>query len=372
MKIAFIVRKYQTSGGTERYTYNISNALAEKGHNITIFCNKSNITPPNRNIHIVKIPQLPLGRTIKTFWFYLCTKGLNLKNYDIVQGSGKVTAQDIYRAGGGFHKLFLREKGKQSDTFYDKAVMKIEKEIYNPLNTKFIISVSNYIAKEINTEFNFPLNRIAVFHNPVDLKFFNTKNRDAIKAVTDKKYNIPENYVKFLFVANNFKLKGLPLIIRTLNYFENFKLFIIGGDNLQKTVENIPQKIKDKIVHVGEKKGEDLVNFFKSCDVLLHPTVFDPFANVCLEAMACGLPVVTTKINGASEILENFKDGIVIEHSEDKKNFKIAVEKLIFNRNFLKQLSENALKTVKNYSIERYAEKLTDFYIAVLKEKKNV
>ncbi len=360
MNIALIVRKYQTSGGTERFNYNLSKYLAEYGHKVTIFCSKTKITPSNKNISLKKVFSFPFNRSLKTISFTNNIYRKDFSNFDIVQGCGKIIKQDVYRAGGGFHKLYLKKIGRDNLTFYDKVVMSIEKKIYNTENTKFILSVSNQLKKEIINEFNFPENRIVIFHNPVDLKQF----------------NIGENYLKknkkinFLFVANNFKLKGLNTILLALKNFDNFNLYVVGKDNINKFVEKIPKKIEEKIIFLKEKKGKELIKLYQNADLLLHPTFFDPFANVCLEAMACGTPVITTKINGASEIIDNYHDGIIIEDGNDVNGLIEAIKNIYNNENLLINLKENCLKKIKNYSFENYIKNLLEFYKEVLQFKK--
>ena len=373
MNIALIVRKYQTSGGTERYNYNISKCLSEKGHKVTIFCNKAKLTPPNQNIKIIKLPNLPLNRQIKTFLFnYFVDKKINLNNFDIVQGCGKILKQDIYRAGGGFHKLYLRAGNVNRFTKYDKMVMNIEQRIYNVENTKYVIAVSRFIANEIHNEFNYPMEKIKIFHNPVDLKTFNNKNKAKDKKYILEKLKIDFKNRIFLFVANNFKLKGLIPILEAFKTLKNYKILIVGNDNFKEIIENYNNNITDNTIFLHERKGNELIKIYHAADVLLHPTYFDPFANVSLEAMASGIPVVTTKINGASEILDNGIDGVVIEHADDIVSLRQVAEKLITDKNFLKTLTDNSSKKILNYSIEKYIDRLTDFYKKVYKEKFNV
>ncbi len=370
MKIALIVRKYQTSGGTERYNFNLSKHLSERDHEVTIVCNKVRITPPNKNIKILKLPNLPFTRTLKTYLFsYFVSKKIKLNDFDIVQGCGKITCQDIYRAGGGFHKLYLSSSNINRNSIYDKIVMNMEKKIYNTNNTKYIIANSYFIAKEINKEFNYPENRIEVFHNPVDLTTFNMKNREKHRKKLLEKLKIKNTETVFLFVSNNFKLKGLFSIVKTLKSIENYKLFIVGNDNFEKFSNEIPDEIRKNIIFFGEKKGEELIEIYHTADVLLHPTYFDPFANVCLEAMACGAVVITTEINGASEILKNNVDGIVINSAENIGELNNTVRKVTSDKIFLKTLAENSRKKILNYSMEKYCDRIIEFYKKVIKEK---
>ncbi len=372
MKIALIVRKYQLSGGTERFTYNLSKFLSQKVDNVTIVCNKADIEPPYKNIKILKLPSLNITRTFKTLFFnYMVNSAVNLKDFDIVQGCGKITNQDVYRAGGGFHKLYLQKEGGVRSKFnvYDKIVTNIEKKIYDPLNTKYVIAVSHYIAEKINQEFDYPLERVKVFHNCVDTSIFNTSKREIHKKEMMERFSIPEKTVIFSFVATNFKLKGLPLILDVLANYDNYRLFVAGGDNFDKIISKYDHKVKQKVIFTGEQRGDDLLKIYHAADVLLHPTFFDPFANVCLEAMACGAPIVTTAINGVSEIIDNYKDGIIISDANDREAFEKAVRMFIEKPDIIKEFSSNSLIKIKNYTFDRYTDNLLEFYRDIISEK---
>ncbi len=360
LKIAYIVRKYSTSGGTEKHIYIISKKLAELGNKIFIICSKKETEPPNSNIHIFNLPCNFPSRIIKTFLFYFLTKKINLKNYDIVQGAGKVVKHDIYRAGGGFHKLYLKyQKKREKYGFYDKMVINIEEKIFNVKNTKLIISVSNFIKNEIVKEFNYPKDKIIVLHNCVDIDFFKP---------SDKPYK--NKMLTCIFVANDYKLKGLKNIIEALKFIDNVKLKIIGNDSDKPFIKFAKEnKVSDKIEFFGEKKGKDLLKLYNEADILIHPTYYDPFSNVCLEALSCGLPVITTKINGASEIIENFKDGIVI-NSPDNIDSLIDAINFFKNKNNLFNTKINARKKAEKYSIDNYVERLLDLYYNFINSSK--
>ncbi len=356
LNIAFIVRKYTTSGGTERYVYTVSKKLSEIGHNITIYCSKVKILPPNEKIRLKKIFTFP-GRLIKTLMFYHLSKKIDLNFYDIVQGCGKVAKQDIFRAGGGFHKLYLKyQKKRDRLTIYDKFIIKIEKDIYNQQNTKFIIAVSNFIKREIINEFNFPEEKIFVLYNGVDCDIFTLKNNGQIENSKN---------LKILFVANDYKLKGLEYLLKALQNLKNVELKVVGNDIFYN--ENLIQGVN--VNFLGEKHGKDLIKLYQDSDILVHPTFFDPFSNVCLEALSCGLPVITTKINGVSEILDNYKDGIVIDSPENIKNLIEAI-KFFQNKGNLLDAKKMARKKAKLFSIDNHVKRLLEIYKEVIKTKK--
>ena len=71
---------------------------------------------------------------------------------------------------------------------------------------------------------------------------------------------------------------------------------------------------------------------YQGAEVLVHPAIYEPFANVCMEAMACGLPVVTSRINGVSEVIESGRNGAIIERPEDIEALAAAIRSFLDER----------------------------------------
>ena len=119
-----------------------------------------------------------------------------------------------------------------------------------------------------------------------------------------------------LFVATNYKIKGLEYAIETLALLEQkvrakTLLFIIGNDNI-KPYKKLAKLygVENNVLFLGQK--DNLRNYYASSDLLFFPSLGEPFANICLEAFACGLPVLTTALNGSSEIVTNGTNGFVV------------------------------------------------------------
>jgi len=95
-------------------------------------------------------------------------------------------------------------------------------------------------------------------------------------------------------------------------------------------------------------------------DLLVHPALYEPFANVCLEALASGVPVVTSRVNGASEIIQHGENGAIVERPEDIEELVAAI-RLFENRD----ASASARKLAKQYSLEANVQRTLDLLFAV-------
>jgi UDP-glucose:(heptosyl)LPS alpha-1,3-glucosyltransferase len=109
----------------------------------------------------------------------------------------------------------------------------------------------------------------------------------------------------------------LPFAIQALSRLPaHVELKVVGkGDVPRYQRMAASAGVADRVQFLG--KDQDMPFLYQSADVLVHPAIYEPFANVCIEAMASGLPVVTSRINGVSEVIEPGKNGAIVEKPED-------------------------------------------------------
>ncbi len=132
----------------------------------------------------------------------------------------------------------------------------------------------------------------------------------------------------------------------------NMKLIVIGRGNIRK-FEAIAGKygIHDKVLFLGTRK--DIERFYAAADLFVLPTIYDPFSNATLEALASGLPVITTKSNGVSELIDDGKEGFVIEEPLDSDAF---AGKIISAFSSRKEMGIKARLKAEKFPIEKAAE----------------
>jgi len=124
----------------------------------------------------------------------------------------------------------------------------------------------------------------------------------------------------------------------------------------------------DSILFLGHV--EKIESVFCASDMFILPTFYDPFSNVCLEAMACGLPVITTRLNGAAEIIEDKVSGIVVDSPLRIEEMVTAAAAVIENNSLgLKEMSEKAVLAARQNPVEKNISETEKVYREVLQEK---
>jgi UDP-glucose:(heptosyl)LPS alpha-1,3-glucosyltransferase len=223
--------------------------------------------------------------------------------------------QDVYRAGDGCHREWLQQRAKYVSPLKCATVklnplhwtlLGLERRTFSPQRTSRIIANSHRGKEEIIQHYHFPAERIEVIHNGVDCERFRPAND--LRSGKD---------VILLFVGTGFERKGLEFCIGALKHLPgNVRLQIMGKGDVDR-YKSIARKhrVDSRVEFLGTQ--QDIATIYREADLLVHPAIYEPFANVCLEALASGLPVITSRINGASEIIEHRKSGAIIDEPAD-------------------------------------------------------
>jgi UDP-glucose:(heptosyl)LPS alpha-1,3-glucosyltransferase len=324
MNIAFLHRRYDRTGGTERDLYELVGQVLQFGHEVHLYCGEYRV-PPQEGAVAHRVPYLRAGEMAKLLSFAsLAPKAAGSGRHDVVISFSKVFRQDIIRCGGGTHRQFLQNieqvRGPFSNTLKwpkDRAALYIEQRQFQKDNYRRIIAVSKMVKKELIHLYQVPEDKIDVIYDGVDAKLFSPDNQHLYRSSMRKKYGIHENSYLLLFVGSGFVRKGLEFLLRALGELKSadVKLLVVGADSNQDKFRGLASRlgVADNIVFAGLQK--DVQRFYAAADVVVLPSVQEAFGNVVLEALASGLPVITTKNAGASEILKGrLRDYILDRH----------------------------------------------------------
>jgi len=212
-----------------------------------------------------------------------------------------------------------------------------------------------------------------VVHNGVDLEKFNPEARAGSRSGIRENLGIKKSETVLLFAGNDFKRKGLQFAMQcTANLIKKglkVKL-IVAGRGRSGPYQRLVKKYgyENNIMYMGH--AEKIEALYCASDLFILPTFYDPFSNVCLEAMACGLPVITTRLNGASEIIEDRVSGIVVDSPWQIDEMVTAVAAILENNaSGLKEMSEKALASAKENPVEKNINETIKIYLEILKEK---
>ncbi|NWF75244.1 MAG: glycosyltransferase family 4 protein [Nitrospirae bacterium] len=373
--VCFIVWDIDTPGGMEKQAWRLARELAEKGMKVTIitsyFAEKSILhkvpwhTEVKDKVTIYRIP-LKKSRYIASIIFYIAALFLMLnirRSFDVIYGVQLYSYGAIAcLAGKLFHKPVIV---KIACGGYCGDVAMFEKLPFGWLTKRFVrwadtyVSLSNEIEQEL-IKAGFEKNKIVHIPNGVDTGIFYP-----VKGIEEKKHlrtklSLPDKKI-ILFVGRLDPQKRVDMLI---NIFKNVHdvcksaYLIIIGDGPEK--EKVLSYLDDNISYIGTVNNVD--EYLRASDMLVLPTLSEGMSNVILEAMATGLPVISTNVSSNPEIIEDGIDGILLE-VEDKKGLQEKIIKLILNETFAQKIGQNARKKIlQQFSIEHIAEKYREIF----------
>lgn len=333
MKIAVIRQRYVSHGGAENVVARFVAILLQRGHEVHVFASRWKVPQGEAPPIFHRVPTLGWGSFFRLITFaFFCRIGLQRERFDVIYGFERTLVQDIYRAGDGCHREWLEQRKKSSSPLKRLGILLnpfhwtslwIERRIYAGSRTKKIIANSLRGKEEIIRHYGTSPEKIVVIYNGVSLSRFNPSNRERFREEIRRRFGAPEKELLILFVGSGFERKGLRFLIEALGLLRlrnapPFKLWVVGKGKIDRYLRIARRAgIEDSVSFIGTyAKMEEI---YAAADVFALPTLYDPFANVCLEAMASGVPVVTTRINGASEVLAGPLESLVLESPDDVK-----------------------------------------------------
>ncbi len=356
MKIALVHKDFTLQGGTERYLVGLACFLAERGHEVHVFCRSVDpVLAGIAGIHFHRFRLPPLGGLGKVVLFWIATQ-LNVQRsaFDVVHGFGRTTGHDVVRAGGGCHRAFFEGLLARAKTGWQRLrltlglrhrlLMWMERRQLTEPSTQRFLAVSEMGRRELRERYPVRDGLIQVLHNGVDTQRFHPKNRRLFfSEVRDEQHLVPEDTV-ILFVGGDWERKGLEPALRVLAALQDvpdLKLLVVGTDRRfpQFAARARELGVLDQVHWAGPVARIERI--YGAVDLMLLPTRYDPFANVTLEALATEVPVITTRHNGASEVLADCEAVWLVDDAEDVEGMAAGVRALL-DRPDQKQLREAA------------------------------
>ncbi|MDD7983422.1 glycosyltransferase family 4 protein [Lentisphaera marina] len=369
MKIAFVIEHFNPRyGGQQVYMRDFAEFLIERGHEVSFFTHDTNVIDDRMSVEIIKLSPLAKAMRWVQWWSFLSQvkKRVKLGSYDVVMGTGVSAAVNVYQPHGGVTKASHKQnrlltgpihqilKGL-SNSISPKHIMaaKIERDIFTDKNVKFI-AISEMVKSHMKEFYHIDDSQIELVYNGVDVERFQPSS-DLEKKAAKKQLSLDEDKIIFSLVAHNFKLKGLREIISVVEHLHKKKdnfLVVVAGKGKKKAYEALIKSkgLESYFLFLGAVDNPELV--YQASDVYLQPTWYDPCSLVVLEAMAAGVPVISTSFNGASEMIDSGENGYVITRPDSLDEFEFAMERL-FDTDHRKVLGEKARQRVEPLTHEK-------------------
>nr|WP_305909997.1 glycosyltransferase family 4 protein [Methylomarinum sp. Ch1-1]MDP4522942.1 glycosyltransferase family 4 protein [Methylomarinum sp. Ch1-1] len=229
---------------------------------------------------------------------------------------------DIYRAGDGIHRLNVLRRYGASKTWmvnpWHWLAPKLERNSFE--SARYVIANSELVRSHIVQTYPNVQDKVVTIYNGYDEAVFNVAELD--KAAIRRQLGLPVEADKILLLSGSgFERKGLHHAVKVLTNLHEHgckAYLIVVGKGDSGYVQNAIKQAG--LVGYVQYKGvvNNVAQYYQAADLMVLLTRYDPFSNAALEALACGCPVVTTRNNGAAEVMKPFS-GLVVENiAEDQ------------------------------------------------------
>ena len=380
ISICVLIANYDSPGGLQRQANLLVDQLSLRSipaYILTRNQEKLQTYEKKNYAHIYRFPPFTKFRAISSF-FYIITSifwlFLNYRKYQIIHCHQSYSPATI----GVLVKLFIKKPVmvKVSGSNEYGEVSEIKKLPFSRIRIYLLKKVDRFII--LNEGMRKELTSIGINHKRIELIPngvvipHQSAYDDAAKKLHREKLHFSEDKLIVIYSGRLTEGKGLEILIeiwKEIIGVENKALLLIAGAGCK--FRSIEAKIKERaellgILHSVYFLGHvsNIVEYLLSADIFVLPSVSEGMSNAILEAMACGLAVVSTKIEANAELIVDKFNGLLIErqNADELKNVLLA---LISNADLRKSLGKNAKNTIlRDYSLER----ITSRYIAMYNE----
>jgi UDP-glucose:(heptosyl)LPS alpha-1,3-glucosyltransferase len=400
MKVALLRKRYIDHGGAERYVANLARGLSDLGHEVHVYANEWKVDNKckmqdarckikdkeylgSKNAGKIIFHRVPIIKGLsflEALSFAVNSKRLlKRERFDIIHSCERTIYQDVYRAGEGCHKEWLLRRAKVESPLKTMLVrlnplhwtlLLLERKLFRA-NNLHVIANSRKRKEEIVRHYGVPDSKVKVIYTGLDSCWFANHDRAAYRRQIMKEYDLSNGDQILLFVGSGFKIKGLSYAIRALAATNraDLKLLVVGKGSRRKPMRLCRKLgVDSQVIFVGTTS--QIEKFYSASDIFILPSVYEVFSSACLEAMACGLPIVTTKINGASEVIEAGRNGYVVETPWDIDALCRAIKNsLDLNRDRISEVNKDILA---DFSWEKHLEEMIAVYDSLVQARRQI
>lgn len=368
--IGLVHTRFSSKGGVESYINKLVPALIERQWEIHYFTAKVNQpVPPGMIVH--KIPIVRGSSITRMLSFaYGAKRAVQKTKIPLVMGFGRTIYQDLYRDGSGcFLDYEKNSENKHFNRFYRKSYLHLEQKRFSDPRLKKIITVSKMVKNQILDRYDLPEKKVEVVYSGVDTKYLNPEIKTQ-KQCLRKKMGLPENAFIILLIGNGFKRKGVSYLIKAVKLLPSHLrciALVAGQDKKAKQYRELAAQCgcEEQIYFLGHQ--ENVAALYGAADLFVLPSLFDPLANVVLEALYSGTPVITGYQVGASELIDNGVNGFVVANYEPQTLSKAILT--YYNTERKKEMAAKAHEVAKTYSWDCHMDKMENIFGEILTKK---
>lgn len=339
MKIAFCYENVLPArGGCGTYICDLARRLVADNHEVHLYASHWDAAalPEATQFHRLPAPRGP--RFVRPWLFSsACLRALEADANHVSVGFDKTWGQDILYPQGGLHAAStehnFRKHGNRVVRGFARTVKwldlahwsyaHLERRQYCRPPRPLIVVNSHMVAQHFQHFYGIPPDELHVIYSAIDPDRFVEHDRPRRRLEFRQQHGLAPEDTVALFVAMNYRLKGIEPLLHAVRRLPDdqarrrgFKLVVVGSPETRPYL-NMARRlgIEERVKFLGY--CADTRSAYFAADFLVHPTFYDPCSLVVLEALACGLPIITSRCNGASELLTPPREGYVLADPHD-------------------------------------------------------
>jgi UDP-glucose:(heptosyl)LPS alpha-1,3-glucosyltransferase len=392
MRLALNFQKIDPArGGAETYVVDLCQRLAHAGHEIDLFAEEWKADALPAKLRTIPVSASGWTRWSRTWSFaknsesalreveadYDCTIGLiNTWHHDVIIPQGGVQSATLIANSKRFPSGWKRPAyiiGKQANP---KAWIyrAIEHRQYDPARRARVVAVSRMVRSDLERHHGVSRDRIHVIPNAIDAGRLAVDHPAAVRRAFRDQLGLRADDLVALFVGHNYWLKGLkPLLLAMHKRLYRdpgarpISLLACGGGNAGPFRGMVRDLGLEGFVHLLGFQS-DIRPCFHASDFFALPTYYDPCSLVVFEALACGLPVITTSCNGAGELITQGREGFVIPAPDASEALADALDQMALD-DARKTMVAHATRLGLEQSFDRHVASLIQVFEQVARSK---
>ena len=377
MKILMLAWEYppRVVGGIAKVVYDLSQKLTREGHEVHVVTYlEGNVKEyeKDKQVHVHRVANYMVNPNNFVDWimqlnFNMIAKSNALMDegvkFDVIHAHDWLVAYAAKTLKNSYNiplvaTIHATENGRNGGIHNETQRYINDVEWLLTYEASEIICNSNFMKCELQRIFSLPFDKINIIPNGVNLTKFNGIQRD---------YDFRRKYAfdneKIIFFAGRLvPEKGVQVLIdalpKMLEYYRDCKLVIAGrGPMLEELQSKVNfMKLSEKVYFTGYLNEKQMIQMYKSADVAVFPSTYEPFGIVALEGMLSGTPVVVSDMGGLNEIVEHGVDGLK-SYAGNANSLADSILSLLYNQKLCLELVKNAkAKVKKHYSWQKIME----------------
>ncbi|WP_255988412.1 glycosyltransferase family 4 protein [Chitinolyticbacter albus] len=369
-RLAIVRQKYNPHGGAERFVSRTLNTLVDAGElDVTLIAREWQ-DAGNWDTRVLNPRYLTRrGRDAG----FAAAAAACFGEFDLVQSHERIPGAAIYRAGDGVHATWLEQLDRTQGPLaraarrfspYHRYVLDAEARMFRDPRLKRVICNARQVRDDIATRFGLPDETLTVIYNGVDTGVFHP-DVAGCRAEQRVQWALPPDAPVLAYVGSGFERKGVATALSSIVPYPEVHLIVAGHDKHATQYRRQAEALglASRVRFLGAVA--DVKRVYGAADALILPTLYDPFPNVCVEALACGLPLFTSARCGAAEWLTEGQNGWVRD-ALDIDGYASAIGSWLARRADWDALRLLARLTAEPYTLSHMAEQLQALYAGLL------